>query len=129
MRFFPLVWAALTRKPARAILTLLAVTVAFTVFGLMIGLSATIDGVEQRARADRVFSSARFSYDDGLPIAVARQVAAIPGVKMITVASYIPGYVQEPKNRTYISMADADMVRVFPDWQVTPAVTWRVCGK
>ena len=43
-------------------MTLLAVTVAFTVFGLMIGLSATIDRVEQRARADRIFSSARFGY-------------------------------------------------------------------
>ena len=44
MRFLPLVWAAITRKPTRAIMTLLAVTVAFTVFGLMIGLTATIDG-------------------------------------------------------------------------------------
>jgi putative ABC transport system permease protein len=105
----------------RAVMTLLAVTMAFTVFGLMIGLSATIDGVEQRARADRIFSSARFGYEDGLPIAVGHGIAGISGVKMTSVASFIPGYVREPKNHVYISMADAAMVRVFPDWQVSQA--------
>jgi putative ABC transport system permease protein len=122
LRYLPLVWATILRKPMRAVMTLLAVTMAFTVFGLMIGFSATIDGVEQKAHADRIFSSARFGYDDGLPIAVAHRIARIDGVKMISVASYIPGYVQEPKNRVFLSMADADMVRLFPDWQVSEAV-------
>jgi putative ABC transport system permease protein len=122
MKYLPLVWAAVMRKPMRAVMTLLAVTVAFTVFGLMIGLSATIDGVEQRARADRIFSSARFGYEDGLPIAVGHSIAGISGVKITSVASFIPGYVQEPKNHVYISMADAAMVRLFPDWQVSQAV-------
>ena len=48
MKFLPLVWAALDSKPARAVLTLLSVTVAFTVFGLMIGLNATIDAMADR---------------------------------------------------------------------------------
>jgi putative ABC transport system permease protein len=126
LRYLPLVWAAILRKPMRAVMTLLAVTMAFTVFGLMIGFSATIDGVEQRARTDRIFSSARFGYDDGLPIAVGRSIAGISGVKMTTVAFYIPGYVREPKNHAYISMADAAMVRVFPDWQVSQAVWNRI---
>jgi putative ABC transport system permease protein len=122
LRYLPLVWAAILRKPMRAVLTLLAVTVAFTVFGLMIGLSATIHGVEDRARDDRIFSSARFGYVGGLPIAVAHQIAAIPGVKGITVSSVIAGYVQEPKNRAYVIMADADMVKVFPDWFISQAM-------
>ena len=54
MKYFPLVWAALRRKPVRAIVTLLSVTIAFTLFGLMIGLNATFDQVEQRARADQI---------------------------------------------------------------------------
>lgn len=121
MKYFPLVWAALTRKPARAILTLLAVTVAFTVFGLMIGLSATIDGVAEQARADRLFTVPRFNYDDGLPIAMARQIAAVPGVTLVTHQSYIPGYVQNEKNHVYINMGDAQMARVYPDWLPSPA--------
>src|ERR1700722_2959220 len=122
MKFLPLVWAALTRKPARAVLTLLAVTMAFAVFGLMIGLSATIDGVAEQARGDRMFSVPRFSYDDGLPIAVARRIAGTPGVRLIAFQSYIPGYVQNEKNHIYLSMGDAEMARVFPDWHATPAM-------
>ena len=51
MKYFPLVWAALTRKPARAILTLLAMTVAFTLVGLMIGMSASFDRIAAMTRA------------------------------------------------------------------------------
>lgn len=122
MKYFPLVWAALIRKPARAVLTLLAVTTAFTVFGLMIGLSATIDGVAAQARADRLFTVPRFNYDDGLPIAMVRQIAAMPGVKLIAHQSYIPGYVQNEKNHIYINMGDGAMAQVYPDWQATPAM-------
>jgi putative ABC transport system permease protein len=126
MKYLPLVWAAIVRKPARTVLTLLSVIMAFTVFGLMIGLSATIDGVEQHARADRIFSSARFGYEDGLPIAVGHRMAGIAGVKMTSLASFIPGYVRESKNHVYISMVDDALVRVFPDWQVSQAVWDRV---
>ena len=41
MKYLPLVWAAILRKPARAILTLLSIVMAFTLFGLTIGLNAT----------------------------------------------------------------------------------------
>ena len=122
MKFLPLVWAALTRKPARAVLTLLAVTMAFTVFGLMIGLSATIDGVAAQARGDRMFSVPRFSYDDGLPVAVVSRIASTQGVRLIAFQSYIPGYVQNEKNHIFLSMGSAEMARVYPDWLTSPAM-------
>ena len=53
MKYLPLIWSAVMRKPTRTILTLLSVTVAFTLFGLMIGFNNTIDQVEARARPDR----------------------------------------------------------------------------
>ena len=56
MKYFPLVWAALRRKPIRAGITFLSVTVAFTLFGLMIGLDATMERMAQR-RAEAVTSS------------------------------------------------------------------------
>ena len=45
MRFLPLIWAAVMRKPVRTILTLLSVMVAFTLFGITIGMNATFDKV------------------------------------------------------------------------------------
>jgi putative ABC transport system permease protein len=65
LKYLPLVWAAIMRKRMRAVLTLLSVTVAFTVFGLMIGFSATIDQVEERARGSRLFGAALRLYQWG----------------------------------------------------------------
>ena len=68
MKFLPLVWAALMRRPVRAVLTLLSVMVAFTLFGLMIGLNATFDMMAEKARADRIYTWPRFGGDAIAPV-------------------------------------------------------------
>ena len=50
MKYLPLVWAAIMRKPMRATLTLLSVMLAFTLFGLTIGMNATFDAVLAAAK-------------------------------------------------------------------------------
>lgn len=115
MRYLPLVWSAVMRKPTRTILTLLSVTVAFTLFGLMVGLNATFDMVAEQARADRIFTNPRFG-GNGIPIAVARQIAGMPGVKAVAGLNGLPGYVQDPKNQAFVLMADRNAVKVFGDW-------------
>jgi putative ABC transport system permease protein len=124
MKYLPLVWAALRRKPTRAILTLLSVTVAFTLFGLMVGLSTTFDLVAERARADRIYTGPRYG-GTPMPVAVARQVAAMPGVKAVTALNFIGGYVQDPKNRTFVLMADDQAAKVFADWPITQE-QWKI---
>lgn len=127
MRFFPLIWAAIMRKRVRAVLTLLSVTVAFTLFGLMIGLNATFDAVAAKARADRIFTWPRFG-GNGVPVAVARQLAAIPGVKAVTALNFLPGYVQDPKNQVFVLMVDQNVASVFGDYGVAPE-QWNVVWK
>ena len=127
MRYLPLIWAAVMRKPMRAILTLLSVTVAFTLFGLMIGLNATFDTVAEKARADRIFTWPRFG-GNGVPVAVARQVAAIPGVKAVTAMNFLPGYVQDPKNQVFVLMVDQNVASVFGDYGVSPG-QWNMVWK
>jgi putative ABC transport system permease protein len=85
----------------------------------MIGLGVTMDLMEQRARPDRLWTNPRFD-NSGLPIAAARQIASMPGVKRITVMSYLPGYVVDPKNRVFVILVDDGYGRVYPDWGVTP---------
>ena len=127
MRFLPLVWAALRRKPVRSILTFLSVGVAFSLFGLMIGLNATLDLLIQKANENRVWVNPRFD-NAGLPIAVAKRVAALPGVSNSTVMFYLPGYIADPKNRTFITLVDGQYGRVYPDWGVAPA-QWAMIAK
>jgi putative ABC transport system permease protein len=127
MRYLPLVWAAILRKPTRAVLTLLSVMVAFTLFGLTIGLNATFDLMAEKARADRIYTWPRFG-GSGVPVAVARQIEAIPGVKAVTAISVIPGYVQDPKNQTFLIMVDQNADKVFGDWNISPEM-WNAVWK
>jgi putative ABC transport system permease protein len=80
VRFWPLVRSALLRRPAEAILILLAVTVGFALFGFMIALSATEKRVVEATRQDRLYVNARFETRYGLPIALAEQIKSIDGV-------------------------------------------------
>jgi len=93
----------------------------------MIGLNATFDEVAAKARADRIFTNARFG-GNGMPIAVARQIAAIPGVKVVTAVNVILGYVQDPKNQAVVVMVDDNVPKVFGDWGVTEQL-WDVVRK
>ena len=119
MKYFPLVWASIMRKPTRAILTLLSVMLAFTLFGLTIGMNATFDKLKEQAREDRIFVFARFG---GLvPIAMARQIESVPGVEMVASSSFIGGYIQYPKNRVFVQMMDEKVAKVNPEYPITPA--------
>jgi len=120
MKYVPLVWAAVMRKPVRAILTLLSVMFAFTLFGLTIGMNATFAKVQEEARADRIYSGARFSGGpSALPIALARQIEKLPGVAMVSAGSFIPGYHQDPKNRVFVQMNDDNIGKVMTEWPIT----------
>ncbi len=119
MKYFPLVWAAIMRRPAWAVLTLLSVMIAFTLFGLTIGLNATFDTVEANARLDRIYTGARFG-GGGLPVAMAREIEKLPGVAKVGVEGFIPGYHQDPKKRVFVTMMDANVRNVMTDWPLTP---------
>ena len=127
MKYFPLVWAALRRKPLRSAVTFLSVTVAFALFGLMIGLNATMEMLAERAHAERVYTGTRFD-NAGMPIAVAKRVAALPGVKTSTVMSYLNGYIGDPQNHTFVAMVDGEYGRIYPDWGVSPK-QWEMLRK
>jgi putative ABC transport system permease protein len=123
VKYLPLVWAAVMRKPTRAILTLLSVMLAFTLFGLTIGMNATFDKLKEQARDDRIFVFARFS---GLvPIALQRQIENMPGVKMVAASSGIGGYIQDPKNRVFVQMMDEKVAKVNPEYPIT-AAQWQM---
>ena len=119
MRYLPLVWAAVMRKPARAILTLLSVVMAFTLFGLTIGLNATFNAIAETSRADRIYVNPRFG--DPLPTAMGRQISAIPGVAQTAAVGALFGYHQEKKNNVFVMMVDGDMRKVRPDWPLSAA--------
>ena len=122
MKFLPLIWAALTRKPARTILTLVSVTIGFTLFGLTIGVGAGFRHLADSARMDRLYVSSR--YAGSLALAQRDQVARLSGVTHVGVFGAVGGYHQAPTNSVAVMMLDEEMRTVFSELPVSRA-QWR----
>jgi putative ABC transport system permease protein len=125
MKYFPLVWAALWRKPAEAILIWLAVTVSFTLFGLMVGLHATYDRLIENSRMDRLYVNARFPNASPmgllLPFALRDQLAHVVGVSAVSSVRYLRGYYQDPHQRATVYAVDEHMRQAWPELPLTAA--------
>ena len=122
MKYIPLVWAAIMRKPTRAVLTLLSVMIAFTLFGLTIGMNATFDAVSAAAKDNRIYVDPRFASGmTTMPLAVTHAVERIPGVTEVSYQNFIPGYISNPKNRVFVQVYGDNARKVFTERPITPA--------
>ena len=122
MKYLPLVWAAIMRKPARAILTLLSVMIAFTLFGLTIGMNATFAAVQAAAKDNRIYTNLRFfGAATGMPIALVHEIERIPGVAEVGYINGIPAYHGDPKNRLFVAMLSDNDRKIFAERPITAA--------
>jgi putative ABC transport system permease protein len=121
MKYFPLIWTALWRKPARTILTFLAAAAAFTLFGLAIGLNATYGGMIARARADRVYVNPHFLEFGHLTLTQRDRIARMADVREIGISDFFLGYYRDPKNVVVPWFMDQGMQRAYPELPLTAA--------
>ena len=125
MKYFPLVWSALWRKPAEAVLIWLAVTASFTLCGLMIGLHVASDRLIENSRADRLDVNARFPAASStgvfLPVALRDSIARVDGVSAVGLYYELWGYYQDPNKRARIIAVDDNMRSAWSELPVTPA--------
>ena len=113
MRYLPLVWSGLWRKPGRTILIFLQVSVAFALFGVLQGLKTGVEELVANARADLLIVHSRLSsIADDLPLGLIEQIRTVPGVKVVIPVELTLGTYQKPTERVGI-------VAVRPDdhWQ------------
>jgi len=104
VKYLPLIWAALARRKLRTILTLLSVTAAFTLFGVMMGTDAAFQQMVDVINRSVVVTGARFA--DNLTDAMGQQIAAMPNVAAISASGGVCGYYRNPKNRACVMMLD-----------------------
>jgi putative ABC transport system permease protein len=81
MKYLPLIWSGIWRKPGRSILIFLQVAVAFTLFGVLQGLKTGVDHAIAAARADLLIVHSRLSFGVPLPIGLLEQIRSVPGVR------------------------------------------------
>jgi putative ABC transport system permease protein len=84
MRFLPLFWSGIWRKPGRTVLIFFQVSVAFALFGMLQGLKTGVDHAVAAARADLLIVHSRLSsFADSLPLGSLEQIESVPGVKLV----------------------------------------------
>jgi putative ABC transport system permease protein len=84
MKFLPLVWAGIWRKPGRAILTLLSVANAFLLFGILQGFASGLNHAVGETQADVLLTFSRVSQVEPLPLSTVERIRTAPGVRAAT---------------------------------------------
>lgn len=119
MRFLPLIWSGIWRKPGRSILIFLQVSVAFSLFGVLQGMKSGVDRLIDEARADLLLVHGSLGLVDALPLGALRQIEAVPGVKAVVPVELFGGMYQKPTQQVGI-------VAIRPDDDWLSAFTYTV---
>jgi putative ABC transport system permease protein len=120
MKFLPLVWSGIWRKPGRTVLIFLQVSVAFALFGVLQGLKTGVQHAVDAARADLLIVHSRQSYImEGLPLGLLDQIRSVSGVKVAVPVGLFGGYYQKPEQGVGI-------VAVTPDEDWAAAFTYTI---
>ena len=74
MKFLPLVWAALRRKPARTLLTCFSIVTAFFLFGTLQGINVGIAKIMELTSRSHLMVMSRVNQGAPMPLAHAAQI-------------------------------------------------------
>jgi putative ABC transport system permease protein len=115
MKFIPLIWSGLWRKPGRTILIFLQVAVAFALFGVLQGLKSGVAHAVAAARADLLLVHAREGFvNTPLPLGLLEQIRSVAGVKVAVPVELTGATYQKPSERLGIVAVGSDDPR-WPD--------------
>lgn len=119
MRFLPLIWSGIWRKPGRTLLIFLQVGVAFALFGVLQGMKTGVDELIGRARADLLLIHGSLSLIDPLPLGLLEQIRSVPGVSAVVPVELFGGIYQTPNRQIGI-------VAIRPDAGWLSAFTYTI---
>ena len=119
MKYLPLLWAGLWRKPIRTVLTLLSITVAFMLFGVLNGVVSGFDYAASKMSDMRLRVINRANMLEAMPISYEARIARIPGVRIVSHLSVLVGYYQEPRNNvSAVGLTLGPFAKMFTEMKV-----------
>ncbi len=126
---FALIWTNLTRRKGRLVLTLASVLVAFLLFGVLMAVRQGFTGTppQTAAAARRLTTINKVAPLAPMPIAYAKRIADVPGVKAVTYFATLIGHYQSQSGQIVALAAPDDFLAVFPDSTLPPSQrkAWR----
>lgn len=88
MKFLPLVWGGLWRKPVRTILTASSIVIAFVLVGLLQGVNTGFDQAIAAANRNFLVTGTRVRGGENMPISAIPKILNVPGVKAVAPRAY-----------------------------------------
>ena len=114
-----LVWANLMRHKWRTILTTLSVAVAMFLFASLRSFGTTLDSLSKFGAANRMVVRHKTAIVFPLQMSYAPRLAAVPGVKGVSWATWFGGWYQDPKKFFANFAVDAEsFLKLYPEVQV-----------
>lgn len=117
MRFLPLIWRNLLRRPVRTLFTLLSVTVAFLLYGLLMTIRTAFTLGVDVAGADRLVLVHKVSFIIPLPISYQARIRSVEGVADVTHATWFGGVYRDPANFfPQLAVEPEAWLRLYPEY-------------
>ncbi|HWZ64856.1 MAG TPA: FtsX-like permease family protein [Steroidobacteraceae bacterium] len=102
MKYLPLIWSGMWRKPVRTALIFLQVCVAFALFGVLQGMKSGMDRAIANVRADVLYVGPAVLGGARLALAELNRLQSVPGVKTVSFNDGMLTYYQEPTQQVYV---------------------------
>lgn len=106
------------RKKLRTILMLIATSIAFLIFGVLMAFFNAFNSGTENAAADRMIVVNKINFTQTMPYAYYNRVKAMEGVEQVGHANWFGGYYQEPKNQIPTFAVNEDYLELYPEWVV-----------
>jgi putative ABC transport system permease protein len=106
LKYAPLLWAGISRKPGRTILIAFQIIIAFALFGALQGIKTGVDLAVAAARADLLDVRPKVGGGSPLPLAYLDRIKALPGVKTVSLLNGFSATYQNPKQELYALAID-----------------------
>jgi putative ABC transport system permease protein len=117
MKYLPLLWRSLFRRKVRTIFTLLAILVAFTLYGFLAAIEAAFGMGVELAGNERLVLIHKVSIIQLLPESYLERIRATPGVVDACHQTWFGGMYQDPKNFFMQSPVDPECIlRMYPEF-------------
>jgi putative ABC transport system permease protein len=121
VKYLPLIWAALRRKPTRTLLTCFSIVTAFFLLGALEGINAGIASMEKLLNVPQLLVMSRVRMNAPLPLAQLARIRAVPGVRAVTPMTALVGLYQGPTNvMVIVGMDIQQMLAIAKDMKVAP---------
>ena len=102
MKFLPLLWSGIWRKPVRTALIFLQVCVVFALFGMLQGMKTGMDRAVANTRADLLYIGPAVYGGAPLPLAELSRLQSVPGVKTVSFNYGMLMFYQQPTQPVYV---------------------------